>query len=187
MLKKIILASQSPRRKQLLLQAEIDFEVLVKETDETYPKKLAINEIPIFIAKVKANAVKDLCVANAIIIAADTVVVLNNEIIGKPKNEEDAIAILQKLSGKIHNVITGVYMTDKEKEIAFYSSTKVTFNTLSLAQIKHYIATFKPYDKAGAYAIQEYIGAIGIASIDGDYYNVMGLPINKVVQVLHNW
>jgi septum formation protein len=186
MLKKIILASQSPRRKLLLEQAEIQFEVVVMPTEESYPSDMSIVDIPIFIAKEKARVVA-LQYNNAIIIAADTVVVLHNEIIGKPKDAADAIAILTKLSGKEHQVITGVYMLHGEQEKAFSSTTKVTFNELSLAQIHHYVTTYKPYDKAGAYAIQEWIGAIGITNIDGDYYNVMGLPINKVVSALVEW
>jgi septum formation protein len=184
--KKIILASQSPRRKQLLEQAEIEFEIIIIPTEESYPADLLIEEIPIFIAKEKARVVA-LQYADAIIIAADTVVVLENEIIGKPKDEGHAIAILTKLSGKEHQVITGVIMINGEQEKAFSSTTKVSFNELSKEQIKYYVTQYKPYDKAGAYAIQEWIGAIGIASIEGDYYNVMGLPINKVVKALVEW
>jgi septum formation protein len=186
MLKKIILASQSPRRKQLLEQAEIDFDIVVMPTDESYPSTMPIADVPLFIAKEKALVVAAQH-PNHIVIAADTVVVLNNEIIGKPKDEADAIAILNELSGCEHHVITGVFMKYGEKEIAFSSSTKVTFNTISAAQIKHYVAKYKPYDKAGAYAIQEWIGAIAIKNINGDYYNVMGLPINRVVSALAEW
>jgi septum formation protein len=182
--KKIILASQSPRRKQLLEQAEIAFEIIVIPTDETYPAELPIEEIPIHIAMQKAKAIGELY-KDCIIIAADTLVVLENKIIGKPKNEEDAIQILQKLSGKEHRVITGVYIQHGELVKQFSSTTFVQFNTLGNTQIKFYVEKYKPYDKAGAYAIQEWIGAIGIASIQGDFYNVMGLPINKVVTVLN--
>ncbi len=183
MRKKIILASQSPRRKQLLEQAEIAFEVVVIPTEENFPLDLVIEEIPIYIAKEKARVV-GLHYKHCIIIAADTIVVLDNEIIGKPKDKADAVAILQKLSGKEHHVITGVFILAGDKEISFSSTTKVAFNNISIEQIKHYVTNYKPYDKAGAYAIQEYIGAIGIASIEGDYYNVMGLPINRVVKAL---
>jgi septum formation protein len=179
----IILASQSPRRKQLLEQAEIAFEIVVIPTAETYPVTLPVTEVPEFIAKEKARVVaaeyKD-----SIILAADTIVVLENEIIGKPKDEADAIQILQKLSGKVHEVITGVFITNGEMEISFHSITKVSFHKLTTAQIEHYVKNYRPYDKAGAYAIQEWIGAIGIEAIHGDYYNVMGLPINRVVQEL---
>jgi septum formation protein len=182
----IILASQSPRRKQLLEQAEIQFEVQVIPTDENYPVTLQVQDVPEFIAKEKARVVAEKF-KECIIIAADTIVVLENEIIGKPKDEAEAIRILQKLSGKVHEVITGVFMTDGVKEISFHSMTKVSFHELTLTQIEHYVKNYKPYDKAGAYAIQEWIGAIGIKSINGDYYNVMGLPINRVVQELDNY
>jgi septum formation protein len=184
--KKIILASQSPRRKQLLQQAEIEFDVVVMHTDESFPLDLAVDNVPEYIAKGKAIVVA-LHHPNHLIIAADTVVVLNNKIIGKPKDEADAIEILQKLSGNTHQVITGVCMLYNNTVVQFSSTTKVHFNTLSTQQIMHYVSQYKPYDKAGAYAIQEYIGAVGISSIEGDYYNVMGLPINKVVSALAEW
>ena len=183
MLKQIILASQSPRRKQLLQQAEIDFDVVVANTDESYPTKLAISDVPNYIAMQKATVVAAMHPTHTIV-AADTVVVLNNNIIGKPKNEADAIAILQQLSGQQHQVITGVTIINGDTILEFSSTTLVQFNTLTIAQILHYVTHYKPYDKAGAYAIQEWIGAIGIASITGDYYNVMGLPIHKVVKAL---
>jgi len=184
----IILASQSPRRKQLLQSAEIQFEVMVSDTDETYPNDLPIQEIPVFIAREKANAVQkkldeQKTIATAII-AADTVVVLNNQIIGKPVDRTNAIEILQSLSGKTHQVITGVVVKHSTEEIAFSETTLVHFNSLSSNDIIHYVDTYKPYDKAGAYAIQEWIGIIGISKIEGDFYNVMGLPINRLVTTL---
>jgi len=184
----IILASQSPRRKQLLQSAEIQFEVMVSDTDETYPTDLPIQEIPVFIAREKANVVQkkldeQQTIATAII-AADTVVVLNNQIIGKPVDRTNAIEILQSLSGKTHQVITGVVVKHSTEEIAFSETTLVHFNSLSSNDIIHYIDTYKPYDKAGAYAIQEWIGIIGISKIEGDFYNVMGLPINRLVTTL---
>ncbi len=184
--KQIILASQSPRRKQLLKQAEITFSIVVKDVVEDYPADLDIALVPEYIARNKAIAVLA-AHENAIIIAADTIVVLNDEVIGKPKDETAAIETLTKLSGNIHQVITGVYITDGVKTVTFSSKTDVHFLTLDEATIKHYVAQYKPYDKAGAYAIQEYIGAIGIEKIDGDYYNVMGLPINKVVRIIKIW
>jgi septum formation protein len=181
----IILASQSPRRKQLLEWAEIDFEVIVKETDESYPDNLAIEDIPVFIARNKALAVKtELKNDNRIILAADTVVVLDNRIIGKPAGREEAIAILTALSGREHRVITGVILLQDEKEIAFSDTTNVVFHTLTQEQISFYVDRYKPYDKAGAYAIQEWIGVTGIKSINGDFYNVMGLPVSRVVKAL---
>src|SRR6185312_17309239 len=187
-MKKIILASGSPRRKQLLELAEIPFEVEVSDIDESYPKGLRPAEIAIHIAVNKARAVQqkiDMGKNSSLtILAADTVVVLDNEIIGKPLNRQNAIEILSKLSGKIHKVITGVcILTDFDEKI-FSEETEVAFHELTLAQIEHYIDNYKPYDKAGAYAIQEWIGAIGIKSIKGDFYNVMGLPISRVVQEL---
>ena len=191
-MQKIILASQSPRRKQLLEWAEIPFEVLVKETDESYPDGLIIEEIAIHIARNKALAVRNQLLegfetlqelANPIL-AADTIVVLENKIINKPGDREDAVAILSALSGKQHRVITGVVILHGEKEIAFAETTEVYFHELSLSQIEFYIDKYKPYDKAGAYAIQEWIGVVGIKSVTGDFYNVMGLPVGRVVKAL---
>ena len=188
-MKKIILASGSPRRKQLLELAEITFEVVVSETDESYPKELLPAEIALHIAENKALTVQaKLSTENNIdahtIIAADTVVVLENTIIGKPTDRKNAIDILSCLSGKIHKVITGVCILSGIKRIVFAEETEVEFYELSISQIEHYIDQYKPYDKAGAYAIQEWIGAVGIKSIRGDFYNVMGLPISRVVKEL---
>ncbi len=186
-MKKIILASQSPRRKQLLEWAEIDFEVMVSEADESFSADLAIEEVPVFIARQKALAIKNkLAHNNQTIVAADTVVVLNNTIIGKPNSKEEAITILSSLSGNTHTVITGVVILHEEKEIAFADTTAVEFYTLTQEQIEFYVEKYKPYDKAGAYAIQEWIGVVGIKQIKGDFYNVMGLPVSKVVQTLHS-
>lgn len=183
-MQKIILASQSPRRKQLLEWAEVPFEVLVKETDESYPAHLPIEEIAIHIARNKALAVRDMAGAGMPVLAADTIVVLQNGIIGKPKDRNDAISILSRLSGKIHQVITGVVLLTEEKEIAFAEITKVEFHDLTPTQIEFYVDRYKPYDKAGAYAIQEWIGVVGIRSVTGDFYNVMGLPVSRVVKAL---
>ena len=185
-MQKIILASQSPRRKQLLEWAEIPFEVLVKETDESYPPNLPLEEIAIHIARNKALVVKESNDVIFPILAADTIVVLQNEIIGKPRDREDALNILSRLSGKQHKVITGVVILVNENEIAFTETTEVQFHELSLAQIEFYVDHYKPYDKAGAYAIQEWIGVVGIKSVAGDFYNVMGLPVSRVVQALQN-
>lgn len=191
MTEKIILASQSPRRKQLLQWAEVPFDILVSDVDESYPLGLPSEEVAIFIAKNKAVAVNELLQQNnddsKIIIAADTIVVLNDEIIGKPKDSSDAIAILKKLSGQQHKVITGVVIISKEKEIAFSDVTEVAFYELTDEQIAFYVDKYQPYDKAGAYAIQEWIGVVGIKSINGDFYNVMGLPVSRVVQELQKF
>ena len=183
---KYILASASPRRKQLLEWAEIDFEIVVEHTHESYPSKLLPGEVAVYIALQKAKAVSEKRGSKNTIIAADTIVVLNNEIIGKPKNREDAISILNKLSGQIHQVITGVAILTGAKEECFSDVTEVEFHSLSQGQIEFYIDKYKPYDKAGAYAIQEWIGVVGIKRINGDFYNVMGLPVSKVVQALKN-
>jgi len=180
-MKNIILASQSPRRKQLLEWAEISFEILVKETDERYPPELEPEEIAVYIARNKAWAIKNEIKEEKIILAADTIVVLNEAIIGKPVHREEAISILFALSGETHRVITGVVLLKGEKEIAFSDTTEVEFHKLSLEQIEFYVDKYKPFDKAGAYAIQEWIGVVGIKSIKGDFYNVMGLPVSRVV------
>lgn len=184
-MEKIILASQSPRRRELLHLAEIEFEVIVADTDESFPQQLSFEETAIYIAKNKALAVAAKNETNKIILAADTIVICNNKIIGKPVDRQDAIGIISALSGNIHQVITGVYMSNGNKEISFADTTSVTFHNLSEAQIIYYVDKYKPYDKAGAYAIQEWIGAVGIKNIDGDFYNVMGLPISRVVAALH--
>jgi septum formation protein len=187
-MKKIILASGSPRRKQLLELAEIPFEVVVCETDENYPESLSSDEIAMHIAENKAIAVQENNLQNnnnsQTIIAADTIVVLENKIIGKPKDREHAIQILSNLSGKTHQVITGVCILSGGKKRLFAEETEVEFHPLSLSQIEYYVDHFKPYDKAGAYAIQEWIGAVGIKSIKGDFYNVMGLPVSRVMKEL---
>ncbi|MDE3184979.1 MAG: septum formation protein Maf [Bacteroidota bacterium] len=188
-MQKIILASGSPRRKQLLELAEIPFEIIVSDIEETFPAELSPAQIAMHIAENKAIAVlENLNNSDAqTIIAADTVVVLNDEILGKPLNREEAIEILSKLSGKTHKVITGVCILSAEKKMLFSEETEVKFHSLSQSQIEYYVDHYKPYDKAGAYAIQEWIGAIGIHSIKGDFYNVMGLPVSRVVGELKNY
>lgn len=188
-MKDFILASQSPRRKQLLEWAELSFEIIVKLTDESFPEGLTNEEIPVHIARQKAIAVKEKIqtafhqeYSQKPILAADTVVVLDGKIIGKPTDRNDAIEILSSLSGKTHLVITGVVIMHEKGEITFSDITEVVFHPLSLQQIEYYIDNYEPYDKAGAYAIQEWIGVVGIKSVKGDFYNVMGLPISRVIQ-----
>jgi septum formation protein len=183
----VILASLSPRRKQLLEWAEIDFEVLSPGTDESYPDGLTADEVPVHIAREKARSVCRTNGTDRIVIAADTVVVLEGDIIGKPKDREEALEILKRLSGRQHQVITGVVMIGGEREISFADKTDVLFHTLTQSQIAYYVDKYQPYDKAGAYAIQEWIGVVGIRSIRGDFYNVMGFPISRVVQELNAW
>ncbi|MEO5893814.1 MAG: Maf family protein [Ferruginibacter sp.] len=180
----IILASQSPRRKQLLEWAEVPFEIIVKETDESYPAGLSVEDTAVHIARNKALAIQQDHSITKPILAADTIVVLGDRIIGKPKNEEDAVAILSALSGKKHRVITGVVILNNGKETAFADVTEVEFHELTTGQLTYYVDKYKPYDKAGAYAIQEWIGVVGIKSVSGDFYNVMGLPVSRVVQAL---
>jgi len=183
-----ILASQSPRRKTLLEWAEIPFEIIVSDTDESYPASIAIETVPEFIAKNKALAVKDIILStkpalvNWCIIAADTVVLLDQKIIGKPSNRAQAIESLLALSGQIHKVITGVVLLYQGQEISFSETTLVEFHTLTMEQIEFYVDEYQPYDKAGGYAIQEWIGVVGIKKITGDFYNVMGLPVSKLLQ-----
>lgn len=187
----IILASQSPRRKTLLEWAEVSFEVIVKETAEDYPADLSIPEVPVHIAHNKAITVQQHVQTafhgvykDSIILAADTVVVLGNTIIGKPANRNEAIATLQALSGNTHQVITGVVLLKGETRVAFTDTTEVSFHEITEEEIAFYVDKYQPYDKAGAYAIQEWIGVAGIKKIHGDFYNVMGLPVSRVLQEL---
>jgi septum formation protein len=193
-LPRIILASQSPRRKMLLEWAEVDFEVIVKHTDEIEDPTLPIDQVPVAIAREKALAVKKELTrwdesrtenSNHLpILAADTIVVLNNRIIGKPASREDAVQFLLQLSGQTHEVITGVCLMTRSETFEFADTTSVTFHELTQQQIEYYVDKYEPYDKAGAYAIQEWIGVTGIKSIQGDFYNVMGLPVSRVLQLL---
>jgi septum formation protein len=182
---KIILASQSPRRKQLLEWAEVPFCIIVADIEETFPENLPVEEVPVYIARNKAKAVAERDGnSQAVILAADTVVVLGNQIIGKPTSRAHAIDILLSLSGQTHRVITGVVLLKEGKETAFADITAVTFHTLTPQQVEYYVDAYQPFDKAGAYAIQEWIGVIGIKRIEGDFYNVMGLPVSRIVPLL---
>ncbi len=181
----IILASQSPRRKLLLEWAEIKFTVIVANTEEECPPNIPMVDVPIFIAREKAKVVQEkISNKSKTIIAADTIVVLENKIFGKPINRAEAISFLISLSNNTHKVITGVVILKNEIEVAFSETTFVEFHNLTQEQIEFYVDEYKPYDKAGGYAIQEWIGVIGIKKITGDFYNVMGLPISRVVQEL---
>ena len=192
----IILASNSPRRRQLLEWAEVDFSVITRNTIEFVNESLPLEEIPVEIARTKAMAVKtdviDLSnnegyssqLAHTPILAADTIVVLEGKIIGKPEDSKDAVQILKKLNGQTHQVITGVVILCGDMEIKFSDTTEVTFHTLSDADLEGYVNKYQPFDKAGAYAIQEWIGVVGIKKINGDFYNVMGLPVSRVMQKL---
>ena len=181
---KIVLASGSPRRKQLLEWAEIEFDIITRDTPETWPPGMAIPEVPIHIARNKALAVRQVIGPERLIIAADTVVVLADDIIGKPKDRADAIDILTRLAGKRHEVTTGVAMLKAGAERTFADATAVWFYDLTRSEIEGYVDRYHPFDKAGAYAIQEWIGVVGIRCIEGDFYNVMGLPVSRVVRAL---
>jgi len=185
--KKLILGSKSPRRKELLEGLGIPFTIRTKDTDESFPSSTLPFDVPLFIANKKAKALTEEAAMDEIILCADTVVIINNTILGKPTNENEAVKMLQLLSGKTHDVITGVVIASKEKTITFDVATKVTFKTLDTGEIKHYISNYKPFDKAGAYGIQEWIGFIGVMTITGSYFNVVGLPTHEVYEALKSF
>lgn len=190
-MQKIILASGSPRRKQLLEWARVDFDIIVPPIEETIPDNTELQDVPVHIARDKASAVKAMDVYQRYeqqipVLAADTIVVCFGQILGKPTDRDDAIRILSMLSGKKHEVMTGVFLSNGDKEEYFTEVTEVWFHNLSQQQIKFYVDEYKPYDKAGAYGIQEWIGVVGIQRIAGDFYNVMGLPVSKVIRMIEN-
>lgn len=181
----VILASNSPRRKELLSGLGIDFKVRVlPDVKEDYPKELHLAEIPQYIAKEKAEANTPLMGDSDLVITADTVVVVGTKVLGKPKDDKDAFRMLSELSGKTHQVITGVCLTTKKMQRSFSVSTDVTFKSLTPDEIDYYISTYHPLDKAGAYGIQEWIGYIGVTKISGSYFNVMGLPVQRIYNEL---
>jgi septum formation protein len=181
----VILASQSPRRNQLLAGLDIDFEVLVREgIEETVPKGLSKLEIPIYLAEHKSNAYTDLLVEKNIVITADTIVWHNNRELGKPTDYNNAVAILSELSGSMHEVITGVCIRNANKMIKFYSLSKVWFRALKQDEIAFYLKKYQPFDKAGSYGIQEWLGYAAIEKIEGSFYNVMGLPVQALYSEL---
>lgn len=180
----IILASGSPRRQQFLKDLDLDFEIRLKDIEEIYPEGLKAEEITNFLAELKASAFEDELKQNDILITSDTIVWFNDKALGKPKDYEDAFQIIKSLSDNTHDVITSVCIKTTENTEVFYELTKVTFNTLSDEAIHYYLENYKPYDKAGAYGIQEWIGFIGVSRIEGSYANVMGLPVDKVFNYL---
>jgi septum formation protein len=181
----IILASESPRRQELLRELGLEFEVRAHYSpEEEYPAGLSRYEIPVYLAELKAESVKENIPGNSILISADTIVWLNGKVADKPVDQKDATRILKELSGTMHEVITGVCFRDAERKHSFYSTTLVWFSSLTDEEIKYYINRYKPYDKAGAYGIQEWIGHIGIEKIEGSYFNVMGLPVQKMYHEL---
>jgi len=177
-----ILASKSPRRQQLLNLLGLDFRVAVKDTEENFPSGMPKEEIPVYLARLKAEPFLSELQASDLLITADTIVWQNGVVLGKPSGNEDAREMLMNLSGNEHQVISGVCLTSPQKQTAFYAVTNVQFKVLSKKEIDHYISEYKPFDKAGAYGIQEWIGLIGITNIEGSFYNVMGLPIQKLYE-----
>jgi septum formation protein len=182
----LILASGSPRRQQFFKDLDLNFEIRLKEIEEVYPPELQAEAITNYLAELKASAFEDELKENEILITSDTIVWHNNKALGKPKNEEDAFAILQSLSNATHEVITSVCFKTKAKTDTIFEVTKVTFNALSDQAIHYYLDHYKPYDKAGAYGIQEWIGFVCVAKIEGSYTNVMGMPTDKVFNYLNN-
>ena len=181
----IVLASNSPRRKELMSGLGVDYVVkTLPDVDESYPDTLQGEEIPAYISREKAEAYQSMIEPDELIITADTIVWMNGEVLGKPKDREDAIRMLRKLSGASHQVITGVCLTTKGWQNSFTVTTDVTFAVLSEEEIVYYVDKYSPMDKAGAYGVQEWIGFIGVESISGSYYNVMGLPVQKLYREL---
>lgn len=184
---KIILASSSPRRQQFFKDLGLEFEIRLKNIEEIYPNHLQGIEITNYLAQLKASAFDNELNDNELLITSDTIVWLNNKALGKPKNYEDAVSILTELSNATHEVITSVCFKTIHKSETIFDVTKVTFNKLSQEAIHYYIESYKPFDKAGAYGIQEWIGLVGITKIEGSYTNVVGLPTEKVYQYLSKY
>ena len=182
---KVILASNSPRRKELLAGLDIDFQVRVIDgIDESYPASLPTRQIAEYISQKKAAAYRESMAVDELVITADTIVVLGDEVMGKPHDEADACRMLRELSGKTHQVITGVTLTTRERQQSFSVLTDVTFKTLSDDEIHYYVTHYRPFDKAGSYGIQEWIGYVGVTQLNGSYFNVMGLPVQRSYEAL---
>ena len=185
---KIILASNSPRRRELLAGLDLDFEVRVLPgIDESYPDTLPVMETAEYIASKKATAYQRQMAADELVITADTVVIVGDEVLGKPADAADAAQMLRKLSGRSHQVVTGVCLTTLQQSVRFSVTTDVTFKQLTDAEISYYIKKYQPFDKAGAYGIQEWIGYIGCTGLRGSYYNVMGLPVQRIYAELQQF
>ncbi len=181
----ILLASKSPRRQELMQLLDLKFEIPASiEVEETYPLSLPAEKVPEYLSQKKASAYRNTLKGNEILVTADTVVILGSEILGKPHSEDDAIDMLKKLSGNTHKVVTGVTITSSAMQKTFSAITEVDFDILSDEDIRHYVSHYRPLDKAGAYGIQEWIGAVGIKAIRGSFYNVMGLPVHRLYKEL---
>ena len=186
--KKIILASNSPRRRELLAGLDLDFEVkVIKGIDESYPETLAPDKVAQYIAAKKADAYVPAIHEDDLVITADTVVIVDNDILGKPHDESEAKAMLRRISGRSHQVVTGVCLVTKDKRREFSVSTDVTFRSLSESEIDYYVSHYRPFDKAGAYGIQEWIGYVGVTGLNGSYFNVMGLPVQRIYAELQHF
>ena len=184
----LILSSNSPRRKELLAGLDLDFDIhVINGINESYPENLAAVETAEYIAMEKAEAYKDELEDNNLVITADTVVVIGDKVLGKPKTHEEACKMLKTLSGHTHKVVTGVCLTSINKQKHFSVITEVTFKNLADEEINYYVDKYKPFDKAGAYGIQEWIGYIGVTSINGSYFNVMGLPVQRIYEELRSF
>ncbi|SEA20659.1 septum formation protein [Prevotella sp. tc2-28] len=184
----IILASNSPRRKELLAGIDVNFDVrVIRDIDESYPASLPTKDIAEYISRKKATVYRQQMASDELIITADTIVVLDSEVMGKPHDEADASRMLHELSGRTHQVITGVTLTTIDRQRSFSVETDVTFKSLTDEEINYYIQHYKPYDKAGAYGIQEWIGHIGVTALKGSYFNVMGLPVQRIYEALRQF
>ena len=184
----IILASNSPRRKELLAGIDVNFDVrVIRDIDESYPASIPTKDIAEYISRKKATVYRQQMASDELIITADTIVVLDSEVMGKPHDEADASRMLHELSGRTHQVITGVTLTTTDRQQSFSVETDVTFKSLTDEEINYYIQHYKPYDKAGAYGIQEWIGHIGVTALKGSYFNVMGLPVQRIYEALRQF
>lgn len=185
---RVLLASASPRRRELLEQLSVDFEIAVGwEVDESYPDEMPVDDVAVYLSRKKADAYKIDMADDELVITADTVVINNGAVLGKPQSATEAIEMLRSLSGHTHKVITGVTITTRQKQVTFSAVTEVEFATLDDIEIADYVETFKPLDKAGAYGIQEWIGCIGVKNINGSFYNVMGLPLHRLYSELKSF
>lgn len=180
----LILGSQSPRRKKLLAGLDLPFDIRVIETEENFPAEMPVEEVAVYLAKIKGEAHLSQLAQNELVLTSDTVVISDNQILGKPKSREEALKMLTLLSGKAHEVVTGVHLLTLEKSISFSDTTKVFFKKMDAEEIVYYVDKYKPFDKAGSYGIQEWIGYALIEKIEGSYFNVMGLPVARLYDEL---
>lgn len=181
---KLVLASQSPRRRELLESLNVEFEIRTKNTDESFPDEMPPSEVPVYLAKKKADALFNSLADNEMLITSDTIVCIDNSILNKPQDRSEAIKMIQMLQSKTHRVYTGVCLTSLEKQIFFYDRADVSFAPLEREEIEYYVDNFKPFDKAGAYGIQEWIGYAAVEKLEGSFYTVMGLPTQKLYSEL---